>query len=92
MLMAKGTFENGKVELNLNVLASKVTASATVTASSPFGDADTKAKAKADLESIKTIQANVMRTVSGAQAKLADIPATATSVLAKASASFASGS
>jgi prefoldin subunit 5 len=138
MLMAKGTFENGKVELKLNadvgaaakadvqaaldklasavtalkstpdkvaalttkvaglaakvpVLASKVTASASVTASSPFGDADAKAKAKADLESIKTIQADVMKTVSGVQAKIAGIPTMATSALAKASASFTSG-
>jgi prefoldin subunit 5 len=138
MLMAKGTFENGKVELKLNadvgaaakadvqaaldklasavtalkstpdkvaalttkvaglaakvpVLASKVTASATVTASSPFGDAGAKAQAKADLESIKTIQADVMKTVSGVQAKIAGIPTMATSALAKASASFSGG-
>jgi len=139
MGMAKGTFDNGKVDVKLNgdasaaakadveaaltklnnavialkatpekiaalttkvatltakvpLLASKVTASATVTASNPFGNADAKAKAKADLDSVKQVQADVMKSVSGVQAKLAGIPAMATGALAKVSASFAAGS
>jgi hypothetical protein len=138
MGMAKGTFENGKVDVKLNgdvsaaakadveaalnklsasvtalkatpdkvaalttkvatltakvpALASKVTASATVTASDPFGNADAKAKAKADLDGVSKVQADVMKSVSGVQSKLAGIPAMATSAMAKASASFAAG-
>jgi hypothetical protein len=138
MAMAKGTFENGKVEVKLNadvsaaakadveaslnklagavtalkatpdkvaalttkvasltakvpVLASKVTASATVTASNPFGNAEAKAKAKADMDGVSKVQADVMKSVSGMQEKIAGIPAMATKALAKASASFSGG-
>jgi hypothetical protein len=73
------------------VLASKVTATATVAASSPFGSADSKAKGKADLDSVKTVQADLSKSISDVQAKIAGIPAMATTALAKASASIAAG-
>ena len=138
MAMAKGTFDNGKVEVKLKadvsaeakadveaalkklagavtalkatpekvaslttkvatatakvpVLASKVTATATAASANPFGSADAKAKGTADLASVKQVQADAMKSISDVQAKLAGIPAIATSALAKASASFTAG-
>lgn len=138
MAMAKGTFDNGKVEVKLKadvgaeakadveaslkklagavtalketpakvaalttklatatakvpVLASKVTASATAASANPFGSADVKAKGTADLASVKQVQADAMKSISDIQAKIAGIPAIATTALAKASASFAAG-
>jgi hypothetical protein len=73
------------------VLASKVTATATATSANPFGGADAKAKASADLANVKQVQAEAMKSISDVQAKLAGIPALATSALAKASASFTAG-
>lgn len=138
MAMAKGTFDNGKVEVKLKadvsadakadveaalkklagavtalkatpekvaslttklaaatakvpLLASKITATATVAASSPFGSADAKAKGKADLDGVKTVQADGSKSIGDVQAKITAIPALATTALAKASASFAAG-
>ena len=138
MAMAKGTFDNGKVEVKLKadvsaeakadveaslkklsgavtalkatpekvaalttrlatatakvpLLASKVTATATAASANPFGSADAKAKGTADLASVKQVQADAMKSISDVQAKLAGIPAIATSALAKASASFTAG-
>jgi prefoldin subunit 5 len=138
MGLAKGTFENGKVEVSLKgdvsaaakadveatlkklsatvtalkatpekvtslttkvaaatakvpVLASKVTASATATVSNPFGNADAKAKAKAEMDSVQKVQADVTKSVSDIQGKLTGIPAMATTALAKLTASFAAG-
>lgn len=85
------TTKVGALTAKVPVLASKVTASATVTASNPFGSADAKAKAKADMDGVQKVQADVMKSVSGMQAKIAGIPAMATSALAKASASFSGG-
>lgn len=72
------------------VLASKVTATATAASANPFGSADAKAKGTADLASVKQVQADAMKSISDVQAKLAGIPAIATTALAKASASFTS--
>lgn len=138
MGLAKGTFENGKVEVSLKgdvsaaakadvqatleklkatvtalkatpekvaslttkvaaataklpVLASKVTASATATVSNPFGNADAKAKAQAEMDSVQKVQADVTKSVSDIQGKLTGIPAMATTALAKLTASFAAG-
>jgi prefoldin subunit 5 len=70
------------------VLATKVTASATATVSNPFGDASAKAKAQADLDGVKKVQGDVMKSVNDVQAKLAGIPEMATKALAKLTASF----
>lgn len=73
------------------VLATKVTSSATVTASNPFGSADAKAKAQAEIDGVKQVQADVSKSISDTQSKIAGIPAMATSALAKLSGSFAAG-
>lgn len=83
-LTAKTTAAVAKVP----VLAGKVTASATATAANPFGKADEKAKAKADMDNVQKVQADVMKSVQGVQAKVVGIPAMATAALAKLSASF----
>lgn len=46
------------------LLASKVTASATATAANPFGSADSKVKAQADLAAVQQVQADVMKSIS----------------------------
>lgn len=133
--MAKASFDNGKVEVNLDanvaaeakaeveallkrivavtadlkatpdkvasltkktaaavakvpVLGTKVTASATATVSNPFGDAAGKAKAQADLDSVKKVQEDVSKSVSDIQGKITGIPEMATKALAKLTASF----
>lgn len=70
------------------ILASKITASATATVSNPFGDAAGKAKAQADLDGVKQVQADVMKSVSEVQTKIVELPKLATNALAKLSASF----
>ncbi|MEO7108941.1 MAG: hypothetical protein ABI183_00770, partial [Polyangiaceae bacterium] len=73
------------------VLATRVTAQATVAASSPFGSADSKAKAKADMDSVKQVQADVSKSISDVQAKITGIPAQATGVLGKLTTTLAGG-
>lgn len=73
------------------VLAGQVTAKATVAMSNPFGGADAKVKAKADLDAVKTITADVQKQISDVQAKLTSIPSLATSALTKLTASLAGG-
>jgi hypothetical protein len=73
------------------LLASKVTATATAASANPFGSADAKAKGTADLANVKQVQADAMKSISDVQAKLAGIPAMATTALAKASASLTTG-
>lgn len=73
------------------VLATKVTSSATVTVSNPFASADAKAKAKADIDGVKQVQADTMKSISDAQGKIAGVPALATGALAKLAGSFAAG-
>ncbi len=80
-----------EVTAKLPVLATKVSAESQVAIANPFGSADSKAKAKADLESVKQVQADVQKQVSDAQAKVTGIPALATGALAKLTASFATG-
>ena len=70
------------------VLATKVSASATATVSNPFGDAAGKAKAQADLDSVKKVQEDVSKSVSDIQGKITGIPEMATKALAKLTASF----
>lgn len=74
------------------VLATKVSASAQTTIANPFGNAEGKAKAQADLASVQQVQADVTKSVSDTQSKIAGIPAMATSALAKLTAAFAVGS
>jgi hypothetical protein len=71
------------------VLATKITSSATVTASNPFGSAESKAKAKAEADSVNQVQQDVSKSINDAQSKISGIPALATTALAKLSASFA---
>lgn len=71
------------------LLATKVTTSASVTMSNPFGDASAKAKAQADLDAVKSVQADVTKSIEGVQGKIGTIPAMATDALAKLTASFA---
>ncbi len=74
------------------VLATRVTTEASINASSPFGSADSKAKAKADLDSVKQVQADVSKSISDVQAKITGIPAQATGVLGKLTTTLAGGS
>ena len=64
-------------------LAAKVTVSATAAAANPFGGADTKAKAQADVQKVKQVVADVMKVVRDTQAKIVGIPAMATGALTK---------
>ena len=74
------------------VLATRVTTEATATSANPFGSADSKAKAKADLDSVKQVQADVNKSITDVQAKITGIPAMATDALAKLTASLTAGS
>jgi hypothetical protein len=73
----------------LPVLATRVTAQATFTSTNPFGGAEAKAKAKADLEGVTQVRADVTKSLSEAEAKIVGIPAMATGALGKLGASFA---
>ena len=77
------------VSAKVPVLATKVTTEAQVAVKNPFGGADAKAKAQANIDGVKQIQADVQKSVSDAQAKVASVPAMATSALTKLTASFA---
>lgn len=77
------------VSAKVPVLATRVTSEATVKASNPFGSAESKASAKADLDSVKTVQADVSKSVDDAKAKVVGIPAMATGALGKLTAAFA---
>lgn len=73
------------------VLATKVASSASFTAASPWSSAESKAKAKADIESVKQIQADVTKSVNDVQAKVTGVPALATTALTKLTKAFAGG-
>lgn len=73
------------------VLATKISTSASVTVSNPFGSAEGKAKAQAELDSVKQVQADVTKSIEDVQGKITGIPAMATGALAKLTASFAAG-
>jgi peptidoglycan hydrolase CwlO-like protein len=70
-------------------LATAVTASATATAANPFADGDAKAKAQADLDGVKKAQEMAQKSLSDTQAKVTEVPALATTALAKLTASIA---
>lgn len=72
-------------------LATKVTTTATAKVNNPFGKAEDKAKAQADLQAVAGIQANVQAQIQDIQKKVTEIPAMATSALAKLAAAFAGG-
>lgn len=74
------------------VLATRVTTEATAASANPFGSADSKAKAKADLDSVKQVQADVNKSITDVQAKVTGIPAMATDALAKLTATLTTGS
>jgi len=67
-----------------------VQSEATVKASNPFGKPEEKAQAQADLQSLAQVQADVQGTIQSVQQKVMELPALATSALAKLTASFAS--
>ena len=79
------------VSAKVPVLATRVTSEATVKVGNPFASADVKASAKADLDSVKTVQASIDKSVSDTQAKVTGIPALATGALGKLTATFAGG-
>ncbi len=138
MGMAKGTFDNGKVDVKVDgnvtaeakaeleatlkqlneivialkatpdkvaaltkrlavvtakvpLLATKVSTGATATMSNPFGSADGKAKAKADLDNLEKVKADINVSVADTQKKITGIPALATGALGKLTAAFAAG-
>jgi len=72
------------------VLATRVTAEATVASSNPFAGAETRAKASADLKAVQDVQTSVSKSISDAQAKVVGLPTLATGALARLGASFAS--
>ena len=74
------------------VLATRVTTEASAASANPFGSADSKAKAKADLDSVKQVQADVNKSITDVQAKVTGIPAMATDALAKLTATLTAGS
>jgi hypothetical protein len=71
-------------------LGVKAQSELTVKASNPFGKPEEKAQAQADLQSLAQIQTDVQGTIQGIQQKIMELPALATSALAKLTASFAS--
>lgn len=73
------------------VLGTKISAEATVKASNPFASADSKAKAQADAQSVQKVQQDVSAKINETQQKLTQLPASATSALAKLTAAFAVG-
>jgi len=72
-------------------LATKVTTTANAKIANPFGKAQDKAKAQADLQAVAGIQADVQAQIQDIQQKVTEIPAMATSALAKLAAAFAGG-
>lgn len=74
----------------LPLLAGRVTTQATMVVANPFGNAEEKAKARADLEGVTQVRADVTRSLGEAEAKIVGIPAMATGALGKLGASFAS--
>lgn len=72
-------------------LATKVTTSANAKLVNPFGKAEDKAKAQADIQAVAGIQAGVQAQIQDIQAKVTEIPALAASALAKLTAAFAGG-
>jgi len=71
-------------------LGVKAQGEATFKASNPFAKPEEKAQAQADLQSLAQIQADVQNTIQQVQQKVMELPALATSALAKLTASFAS--
>ena len=80
------------VSVKVPVLATRITTEATAKAANPFGSAEAKASAKVDLDSVKTVQADVNKSVDDAKAKVTGIPVMATGALGKLTAAFAGGS
>ena len=79
------------VTAKVPVLATRVTSEATITTSNPLASADAKAKAQANIDGVKDIQATVKKSISDTQAKITGIPAMATGALGKLTAAFAGG-
>ncbi len=73
------------------VLATKISTGASATMSNPFGSADGKAKAKADLDGLEKVKLDVNKSVADTQQKLTGIPALATGALGKLTAAFTAG-
>lgn len=86
-LTAKATAAAAKVP----VLATKVSSTASVKVSNPFGSAEEKAKAQAEIDSVQQVQADTSKSISDVQAKVTGIPQMATGALAKLAASFTAG-
>lgn len=79
-----------KKTAELPVLATKVTSTATVTATNPFSSGESKAKANADIAAVGKVQGDVTKAISDAQSKVTSIPGMATGALGKLGASFSS--
>jgi hypothetical protein len=77
------------VSAKVPVLATRVTSEATVTVSNPLASADSKAKAQANIDGVKQIQATVQASIQDTQGKISGIPAMATTALGKITAAFA---
>ena len=73
------------------VLATKISTSAQATMTNPFGGADGKAKAKADLDGLEKVKLDVNKSVAETQQKLGGIPGMATAALGKLTAAFTAG-
>ncbi|HVY47389.1 MAG TPA: hypothetical protein VHB21_15985, partial [Minicystis sp.] len=70
------------------VLVGKAQASLTVKANSPFGNADEKAKAKADLADLEKIKGDTMGKFEDAKKKLTDLPGKAKDATVKLTATL----
>jgi peptidoglycan hydrolase CwlO-like protein len=77
------------VSAKVPVLSTRVTSEATITVGNPMASADSKAKAQANIDGVKQIQATVQASIKDTQAKISGIPAMATTALGKITAAFA---
>jgi hypothetical protein len=80
----------GEAILKVPALGVAAQSELTVKVSNPFAKPEEKAQAQADLNSLAQIQADVQGTIQSVQQKVMELPALATSALAKLTASFAS--
>ena len=84
------TAKAGEALVKVPVLGAKATTELTMKVNNPFAKPEEKAQAQADLQSIAQIQADIQGTIQSVQQKVMELPALATSALAKLTASFAS--
>ncbi len=85
------TVQAAEAVVALPVLATKVTASANAKIVNPFGKAEEKAQAQADLTAVAGVQTEIQGQISDIQAQITGIPAMGAEALAKITAAFAGG-